>query len=202
MKTIVRLAALSTLLMIPACTTGITIKSNADITYTKAIHKLFVLAELPFSSDGRMLLYKRGESTLVNQTDPVRNEVVIQIFKNKLTAEAGKLGITIACEIPTGLELDPGVWEKKTAAFAPDAVLMFDCVSILLSSNKEILSSSYNVSLYDYATNKRVWRATMSVMMSLNSIYSDGFAQDILKAIVDQLKKDNMNVLGTLEPVN
>jgi hypothetical protein len=63
--------------------------------------------------------------------------------------------------------------------------------------NSSITSSTYDVSLLDYPSGRRVWRAKINVSSAF-SPYTDSLANDIFLTFVDQLEADKMNILGTI----
>lgn len=191
------LTALVVLLALTGCASRkARVNSAADLTYTKAVHRLFVLAEMPRASQGEFL-YLWGESTLVDRNDPERKKKLYQTYKDTIEAEYKKIGIEARCYVPTGLELEDLSLEDQAAAFKADAVLVADCIEIQLRNGNPV-SSTFDVSILDYPSMKRVWRGKLGIN-HMFSPYVDVTGRKIVATVSKMLKNDNMNIMGTIE---
>ncbi len=161
--------------------------SSKDSSYNKSIHKLFILAKL--TTKGWVGKGTTGEEVrLMNY----------RAFKENLESIFKKNGIECDCEVLTGLELEDSNYEAKIKVFSPDAYMVINCVSITLQDDL-LIQQNYEVSLIDYPSDKRVWRANVEYYQG-GFINGKAMALKIYNTITLGLKDDGLNVLGIIEP--
>ncbi len=177
-------AVLSISLLLFNCA-GTQITSTADQSYLKKASRIFVLAELPTKGWVGPVLVK-------NQTQIAQDNY--GTFKETFENKFKERGIECQCEVLTKLELDESIYTRKIKEFSPDVVLMINCVSITLQGST-MTESEYDLSFFDFETNKRFWRANLkanNVVMGMQLATGENVANIIFSKISDQLTKDKM----------
>ncbi|MBN2533936.1 MAG: hypothetical protein JXB88_13685 [Spirochaetales bacterium] len=174
-------------------TTSENIISSADKTYSKMIHKVFVIIT-ELHKDEFLL---PGE-IIKSYNDFKRRMKILNTFKSQIETEFKNIGIESECYIFTGLELDDSELNNRISSFFPDAILYINGTAVKV--NEISMSSRYEVSFVDIPTEKKFWKADFT-LNSIPSLRADYFASALFKTIYEQLKKDEMYILGTIEPL-
>jgi hypothetical protein len=149
------------------------IMSNRDPTFTQEPKRIFMLAE--FGNDfGR------------NFADA---------FRERLTQLVNACGTELHIEQVSTVEIDDGRRAQQIKTFAADVLLSMRNTKASLY-RRVVMTVDYDVDLYDIASNKTVWKATIAFdkgdelvwEVSGRTYVGEALARDL----VGQLKKDGI----------
>jgi len=157
--------ALLLLFMSQSCST-VNITSNKQQDYHKQLKKIYIVIN-----------YEKGTSTFCNG--------LLNGLKNKLKEK----GVQVESRSRDQLSLETeDELAKRVDAFNPEAVLM---IQQTLTGGES--QSTFELTLIDKETKKRVWKALFDITAdSYSSIQDDGAINKSVKAILEKLTQDKI----------
>jgi hypothetical protein len=178
--------------------------SGVDQNFTKPIHKIYIVADVPRSM-ATDWLYLPGETALVSRTDPVRRDKIAALYAAVMKSEFKQAGVEAECVVPGIGIVNNKDLVGKAADSSPDAVLTITCTQVFIrsisSSNSysrsvDMSAVSYEVALTDYPSGKEIW--TGSFTLSVYSlIYANDAARNVFTTILKGLNENKMYFFGT-----
>ena len=155
-------------LYLSGCATTVKIDSIKDDSYENNLSRIFILVA--------MLQH---------------NEKLSAAFSQRIQSAFRSNGITAEVINISSLELDTSVYDNQIKKFSPDATMKIFETNSFVNRNMEILRIIFDVSLYESSSNKRFWRANITVKEEGNYItYKD--ADLIADTIITKLKEDGL----------
>lgn len=152
------------------CATTVKVDSTRDISYENNLSRIFILVA--------MFQYNEKLSAALSQS------IKSAFLSNGIAAEVINLSSLT-------LELDTSVYDDQIKNFSPDAIMKIFETNSLVTMNMEVLRIIFDASLYESDSNKRFWRANITVKEEGNYItYKD--ADLIADTIITKLKEDGL----------
>jgi hypothetical protein len=152
---------------------NVNVTSIKDVTYNKKLDRILV----SLSVDKFPMAFG----------NPIHFEQKItQVFTDKLN----KRGVIAQTVVPNPLELESGTAMKAAVAtFQPHQVMDFGAISMVSSPNGPG-NLTLEGSIYDTATKKRVWRASIRLSGFLDDAQTN--ADKLVDAVIQKLQTDGL----------
>lgn len=132
------------LILVPLLFLGcasISIESVKDPSFSNPVHRLFIVVN----------------NRQVDAIDKAYTPYLVAALKDEFTQE----GVDIEIRAVGGLVLDDNVYLAEIASYKPEGVLTIIASGGVAGSHGGMVKILYEVSLFDAAKNKRIWRARL-----------------------------------------
>lgn len=152
-------------LLITGCT-SVQLVANKDAGAVKKLQRLFVVVN-------------HGEAN----KQKLSTDLIAQ-FRSSLTNSL----VQAEYAVVSALDLDDRVLDEKIKAFNPDAVLVIRVANYVVDQYGGYPTIRYDVSIFDHATKKRVWRS--AVNNSGGTALMERRMREMADKIIGQLRDD------------
>jgi hypothetical protein len=149
---------------------SVSVKSVRDPAFTDPIHKMFIILN-------------HGQ---VDKIDPSFTQYLAVALKNEFSSK----GVETELRVINPLSLDENAYGAEIASYKPDGVLTIVANGGVTGGNGGLLNIFYDVSLYDFGKNKRIWRAQLDA--SGGTDVKERRMKIMAKELVQRLSEDKL----------